>query len=518
MRQLNQKGSFLIMFTLSFALLGTFIGFTTDFGRAYLQKARMNRLVDGAALAAAKVLQGQGGLEDKATRAACDSMVMNGASVEMTATGKCEATQGAPLTVTLDFLDIAVSGGPPIKHIQVTGSEPVPTTFLRFLSWMAPGDYSTINVGATAQAAPERPLDLMLILDRSGSMDGTDGIGKKKIASLKTAVHEFLNNNFTGNDRIGMTSFADRGCGNGSRGNSTAVTCTPDVPMDFTTSAFISTLKNSVNALVVGGSTNYMEAIHTVRLPLAQAFGDPNRATTRKAVLLVTDGKPTSMRRNSDSDCRQTPAGTPVTAWASGTYNSGCIQTALGDTPSQAYIERRTLGGGGAGSTTNLAFFQETISCIRSLVNCVTNGAMHEANILRNCGYNNDACSPAGNHDVLVFAIGIGSIDLKQPNFSFDRNAKCLLARIANANDILNTGNNTTDTINTVCANPPVTTGDGDTWPDLHQGWPCASGPCIDGSQQKGKVYVVDMKGDVEAQLRQVFNEVASILKLRLTI
>ena len=50
MRKLNQKGSVLIFFTLAFALLGTFIGLAVDFGRAYLEKARISRLVDGAAL------------------------------------------------------------------------------------------------------------------------------------------------------------------------------------------------------------------------------------------------------------------------------------------------------------------------------------------------------------------------------------------------------------------------------------------------------------------------------------
>ena len=71
-----------------------------------------------------------------------------------------------------------------------------------------PGNYSTISVCVQAEAGPERPIDLVLVLDRSGSMSGA------KIAALKTTVNEFLSNNFTGNDRIGMVSFAWRGCGN----------------------------------------------------------------------------------------------------------------------------------------------------------------------------------------------------------------------------------------------------------------------------------------------------------------
>jgi hypothetical protein len=142
---------------------------------------------------------------------------------------------------------------------------------------------------------------------------------------------------------------------------------------------------------------------------------------------------------------------------------------------------------------------------------------MYEADLTRNCGASNSACTAGGEHDVLVFAIGIGKID-PTPSNSFDRNAKCLLARIANATDIVNTGPGTIDSIATICANPPDTLSDGDTYADLQNSWPCGTGPCINTTQEKGKVYVVDMTGDVGAQLQQVFAEIAAILKLRLTL
>ena len=112
MRKLNQRGSFIIWFTLSFALLGTFVGFALDLGRAYLEKARLARLVDAASLAAAKVVKGQVGLINDATRAACDSMTMNGAPVVMSGGNTCTASQGAPMTATVEFFDLPVSGGP----------------------------------------------------------------------------------------------------------------------------------------------------------------------------------------------------------------------------------------------------------------------------------------------------------------------------------------------------------------------------------------------------------------------
>lgn len=124
----------------------------------------MARLVDAASLAAAKVVKGQAAFINDATRAACDSMTMNGAPVVMSNASTCAASQGASMTATVEFFDLPVNGGPAVKAVRVTANEPMPTTFMRFLGWMAPGDYSKIDVVARAEAGPERPVDLMLVL------------------------------------------------------------------------------------------------------------------------------------------------------------------------------------------------------------------------------------------------------------------------------------------------------------------------------------------------------------------
>ncbi len=129
MRKLNQRGSFLVFLTLGFALLGTFIGFAVDFGRAYLEKARVSRLIDGAALAAAKVLKGQVGFENDATRAACDSMLMNGAQVTMSSATTCSTTSGAPITATISFFDVGRGWRPGFascsRHWQRAGTDDI---------------------------------------------------------------------------------------------------------------------------------------------------------------------------------------------------------------------------------------------------------------------------------------------------------------------------------------------------------------------------------------------------------
>lgn len=530
MRRLNQKGSLIVFLTLGFALLGTFIGFAVDFGRAYLEKARVARLIDGAALAAAKSLKGQVGFESEATRAACDSMLMNGAQVTMTSPTTCSTVTGAPLTATVSFFDFPVPGGPPLRHVRVVGNEPVPTTFLRFLGWMAPGDYSKIDVVAQAEAGPERPIDLMLVLDRSGSMTSTDGSGITKIDQLKTAVNGFLglSNTFSADDRIGFTSFAWRGCGNAGT-ESTAATCVPDAALDFATSSYITTLQSKVTALQAANGTNTMEALRTARAPLAAAFNDPTRATTRKAVLLVTDGQPTFMRRDSTVGCRKNPytgADLPLPAALSNLGASGgCIHGVPSWTSGspQQFMRGKEFSnlsdpGRIPGSGDNAALYRDVIRCTRSLTGCVTNGAMYEANLIRNCGYSNSACSNGGEHDVVFFAIAIGGQDLSQPQQSVDANAKCMLARMANATDILHAATGVVETLTAMCNGKFTTSVDGDTHDDLVQAWPCGTGPCIDPTQEKGKVYIVDPTGNVAQQLNLIFREVAAILKLRLVL
>jgi hypothetical protein len=448
-------------------------------------------------------------------------MTMNGAPVVMNGNA-CTTTQGAPMSATVSFIDMVVPGGPPIRAVRVNATEPVPTTFLRFLGWMVPGDYSTINVNAVAEAGPERPVDLMLVLDRSGSMTASTGTGQTKIAALKTAVSTFLNNTFSASDRIGMISFSTRGCGvNGS--DTTAAVCTPDVPFDFATSSFITSLQTKVNGLNAVGGTNTMEALRTTRPPIANAFADNTRATARKAVLLVTDGQPTFMIRDNDTACKRNPYTNAILPdpgddnTGGGPFTNGCKH---GVNSSEMLRQSLSNTGTSGSSFTDIGGtteYLQTIRCTRSLINCQgTNGAMYEANLLRNCGYNNSACTAGGEHGTLVFAIAIGQVT-SSPQQSLDANAKCLLTRIANATDIVDAATGVVTTMTTNCNNV-FTTSDNDTHADLKEGWPCATGPCIDSAQQKGKVYTIDVTGDVEAQLEKVFNEIAAILKLRLVL
>jgi Flp pilus assembly protein TadG len=489
MHKLNQKGSVIIFLTLSFALLGTFIGFALDFGRAYLEKARIARLVDGAALAAAKVLKGQVGLQDAATRAACDSMTMDGASVVFSGGNTCAGTTGS-LSVSVNYVQRPASGGVDIMYVQVQGNEPVATTFLRFLGWLTPGDYSTINVSAMAEAGPERPIDLMLVLDRSGSMNIVDGSGTLKLVALKTATNAFLDSNFSSDDHIGMTSFGYRGCG-GASGTDLIIDgdCTADKPLGSS----INSIKTAVSNLNANnGSTNTMEGLRTAKTEITTAINDSTRASTRKAVLLITDGRPTSTRRFNDADCKKDPidntdlssgSPTPVT----GSFPNGCVHSVFTNGKDDMYWNPLSSFGPG----NRLAPAQRYLNSVRF----ARTTAVSEADTIKNLA----------SKSVLVYVIAIGRVEAIWGN-SLDDNAKCLLGRIAND----------PNTVTASCPNV-FTTADNDTYPDL---LPCKADPtsCIDNTQQKGRVFTIDLSGNVQQQLDAVFKEVALLLKLRLTI
>lgn len=492
---MNEKGQFLIFVTLAFVLLGLFLGLAIDLGRGYLLKARLSRVVDAATLAAAKALKGQIGFQDEAVKAACDAMLMNGMKIAMNEDGTCGATGETNFTLSVNFVDKVVSGGPPMRFVEITGTASIPTTFMRLAKLFASGNFDTLTVSAFAEGGPERPVDLMLILDRSRSMVATDSSGTTKIDALKTTIDAFLSNTFTENDQVGMTSFAFRGCADGSGGDFKGAECKADVALG----SDIVPIKQAVSKLVAVGPTNTMEALLVAKDEMTKAFADESRNRTRKAVLLVTDGQPTFMRRF--TDCERTPRKNfPLPA---GFFPNGCLfgvhstffDRMLRSTPSNPESFENITDVPGC---TGPCLYKEVIASTRD----ITNGAMAKANEIRALDGDGD-----GKGDVVIFAIAIGKPEPDSPQSSLDANAKCLLARIANDPSTISE-----------CNNVPVPTIDGDMHSDLLESWPCASSPCIDETQQRGKVFTVDLNGNVRDQLKAIFEQIAALLKLRLTI
>lgn len=136
----------------------------------------------------------------------------------------------------------------------------------------------TFKVTLALSAAPDiaaNPTDIVLVLDRSGSMAGSP------LANMKLGANTFIDiideatdstqdGNIGSGSHIGIVSFAD------------------DATADTQLIASVDTLKDAVDALSAGGSTN-----HAAAFSKAVELFDPASANA-KVIVMFTDGKTTA--------------------------------------------------------------------------------------------------------------------------------------------------------------------------------------------------------------------------------
>ena len=189
------------------------------------------------------------------------------------------------------WTDKTVSDGEISKN-GVTISKENGADFLTALTALS----STSNLSATATT----PLDIVLVLDASGSMDNAmgDGDDTKRIAALKSAANSFIDEiavqnaavkdaakqhqvaivKFAGDKTNKVGNDTDRNGYNYSQVMKTLAPCTSDTKGDFS---------SQVNAIKPAGATN---AAAGLELAKGQASG---RSDAKKVVIFFTDGTPT---------------------------------------------------------------------------------------------------------------------------------------------------------------------------------------------------------------------------------
>jgi Flp pilus assembly protein TadG len=178
----DQGGVTIIIFALGFSVFGLAAAIAIDYGRVQIERARVQRAIDAAALAAAHRL------------GMADQDVSGPAAAE--AFFRANVPKGTKLAITDMQFDAAAG------EVRITSGGRHPTTLMRAfgVNEMALGAGTRVKRG-------DSTVEVALVLDNSGSMAGTP------IAELKDAARNLVDVVFTGamgNDkvRVGVVPFA----------------------------------------------------------------------------------------------------------------------------------------------------------------------------------------------------------------------------------------------------------------------------------------------------------------------
>ncbi len=175
LQQDTQRGQSIILVALGVFTLLAFVGLAVDLGLYYSERVKIVRAVDAAALAAAPELP----LESAAHTRALEFLRDNGYDSEDPATrvginclpNSCPSGEGADTVIILETASFRDMNLPPAQQvntanrIRVIVRQRVPVIFMRFIG------FDSLWVSASATAENINNLDIVIVFDRSGSME-----------------------------------------------------------------------------------------------------------------------------------------------------------------------------------------------------------------------------------------------------------------------------------------------------------------------------------------------------------
>ena len=242
----DERGQALAFIAVALVPMLAMSGLAIDLGRGFVTRSHLSRAIDAACLAAARAIrQGETLAEQEAWAVAAANGVRSGVD---------------GVTLTLDF-GTTEDGE---YTVAMTARKSVPTLLMKVLG------YNTLDV-ATAAEATVPPLDIVLVLDRSGSL-GQQSAWRP----LQDAASDFVLRFSDDIDQMGLVSFQIR--------------AEKEIQMDF---GFKTSVTSAITRLNSVGDTNTGEG-------LSLAFQQLQSATVREAaekvVVFFTDGRPTAFR------------------------------------------------------------------------------------------------------------------------------------------------------------------------------------------------------------------------------
>jgi len=266
-----------VLVVISMTVLLGMAALVLDLGLGWYAKRQLQASVDAAALAGAQDLPSNANAVARAHEYIVKNPTRGVTDIQDTTTTKCLAT--AP-------------GCAPVNALTVKATAKADTAFARIFG------INSMTVGAKATACQPcggKPLDIVIVLDRTGSMN--EGGTPNKLANAKSGIMTFLSFLDAGTAKVGLavlppaTSIANR-CVTGADANYDSATSKYTVvPLstDFKVNGAInpsSNLVQTLNCQNPGGVTHYSLAIQAAQAELSTN----GRAGVQKIIVFLTDG------------------------------------------------------------------------------------------------------------------------------------------------------------------------------------------------------------------------------------
>ncbi|MEJ2340071.1 MAG: VWA domain-containing protein, partial [Gemmatimonadales bacterium] len=244
----EERGAILVFVAVSLVGIIGFSGLAIDLGRGYVTKVRLSRAVDAAAIEAAyNVRLGQTKAEQIGRSVAALNGIVDGAG-------------GTSLSLSFDINGFGET------TVTARASQSMGTTLGKILG------HDKLDLSTEAVAAVP-PVDLILVLDQSGSLGAQGAWG-----DLQAAADQFVRYFDDSLDQLGLVHFQIR------------ANDAFDIDGLFTTS-----ITNAIQSMNSAGDTNTGEGL---RLALKQMKSKVIRPRSAKVVVFFTDGRPTAFRDN----------------------------------------------------------------------------------------------------------------------------------------------------------------------------------------------------------------------------
>lgn len=263
----GERGATLLMvaFVSAFVLI-PLIGICIDGAYIYLMKSRLSAAVDASALATGRALSvGQTSSAQIANAINVGQMYFkaNFPNMVINRNGKSVTVSG---TANITVNDTVAH----VRTVTVTASANFPLFFMPILA------YPNQLVSATGQAT-RRDANIMLVLDRSNSMNNSAGSCGVLVASAQNFVNQFVD----GRDRLGLVTFQ----------TGANVDYAPTLYFKSSTPSLATTL----GTLVCAGDTSTAQGLYLGYNQITTAINQPG---SLNVILFFTDGSPNGLVAN----------------------------------------------------------------------------------------------------------------------------------------------------------------------------------------------------------------------------